>query len=353
MTVEPKRFSEDPFDCRGALRSALSDRDREAGGAAGKRAAYRMVVALGRCRLFGVAPAEDGGGPPPADTAARAATELADLLDVWTAEALHLEESWESARDPAEADDLCAGLLAAHIDARAALLVIEDVLGAAGCTAVVARLSAFERALRGRREAELLSTVVGTRLFDNWRSCLSGAFQGRFFRWIDELEETARRIEEESARTMPGSSAWDALRRAVAFVSSGEPMLASFAALGVDALADAPMDDAELDLEPEPAILCWVSPDGQYRAELCLPDQEPPEDDAIAAPLNFSSRRSGRMVGGPDWTGKPVWLAGAPSAIDEHGQARFVFANLRQAPLRLIVGDGGEVWQFQPQGDEP
>jgi hypothetical protein len=345
------RPPDDPFDCQGALRSAWSDRDLGAGGLAGERAAYRLVVALGRSGLFGVAAGEDGGRRLPADAAAQAAMELLRLLEVWTNEARHLVESWESAVDPAEADDLCAGLLAAHVDARAALLVIEDVLGKARSAPVVAALGDFEGALRGRRESELLATVVGTRLFDNWRACLPEAVRQQFFWWIDELEEIARRIDDEAARTMPGSSAWDALGRALAITSEPEPMLAAFALAGVEGYADALADDASPDQET--TILCWVSPDGQYRAELCLPDEEMPEGEPTALPLNFSSRRSRLMLTGSDWTGKPVWLAGARSEIDENGQAQFAVADIGEAPLRLVVGEVGQVWEFQRKGDEP
>jgi hypothetical protein len=347
MTSHTIGVPDDPLGCREGFHDALSDPDLTALGPAGERAAFRLAVAYGRCRLFGMVPGDPASCPLTTETANRAAAELARLLPLWITEARQVDESWETARDPAEADDLCAGILGAHIDARAALLAIEEAAGAAAAVPFGAPLDELEEAIRAH--VETLSTLVGTLLLENWRAHLAEPFRQRYFWWIDELEAMARRVEAEAARTMPPASTWNALRQAFESLVGGEPMLAAL--IGPHGLGDSPEDQRAP--QPRPKKLCWISPDGEDRAELWLPGEMGPEEQQAALPLNFTARSDDSQLTGPRWTGVPICLAGVRSQIDERGQAWFAANTLYGAPLRLTVGADEAVWSFQPAGDEP
>src|SRR5205823_4757424 len=65
-------------------------------------------------------------GVMPAPMAAAAASELTRLLAAWSEEAGRLGERWDAADDPAEADNLCAGLLGLRMSAWAVSVALEE-----------------------------------------------------------------------------------------------------------------------------------------------------------------------------------------------------------------------------------
>src|SRR5437588_12822022 len=120
MSHELSVCADDPFGYRDDLSDARSDPDLGVAGPVGDLAAYRLALALGRCRLYGIDPGSDLGAPLTVELAAAAARELVRQVADWTAEAERLGERWDSASDPAEADEFCARLLGARMDAWAA-----------------------------------------------------------------------------------------------------------------------------------------------------------------------------------------------------------------------------------------
>jgi hypothetical protein len=357
MTHDTFDIPDDPLGCRDDLRDALADPDVRASGSDGQRAAYRLAVALGRCRLFDVAPGDDLDGVPPPPLAVAAATELARLLEIWATEAERMDERWDAARDPAEADELCAGLLGARMDAWAACLVLDEAyhdcaaegspqLGDVGAALdrTHAALDRFDEALE--RQTDVLATITGTRLLDNWRALLAPAFAEDLPWWLDRrLEEAADRTNAEAVRTLPGAAVWAEVRRQASRFPSAGPVLPLVGG-GLLAAADTPGTA----IATLGQTLCWLSPEGTWRAELLLPPKFTPEEETRRRPLNFT--RHADDYPAVELAGRPVWLASVERTIDDKGQVWFRLADLRgTAELRLGVGSPTEMWRYAPQGD--
>jgi hypothetical protein len=355
-------FFDDPLGCRDDLQEALLDPDLakvQPSGEAGKegaRAAYRAALCLGRCRLYGVAPGDLGDVLPTA-VAVAATNHLADLLADWTEEANHLGERWDRANDPAEAGELCAGLLDLRTEAWAVGLVVHEVEDAqasstrAGLDAAIQRMQAglenFDAALE--QQVEVLGTLAGTRRLTNMRESLAPEWRADPPWWLgDWLEETAQESEKRAVRTLPGRASWRVLGQLVDRVVAALPRLP---ALREGALAFGSTPDAIVPGQ----TLRWVSPEGDYLAEFELPEEEDytPEQVAVARPLNFT-RRGGEADSSmaAELKGSMVYFgAAAPRPIDEEGQASFCLDELGTEALHLRVGTPPREWHFQPGND--
>src|SRR5439155_15541930 len=149
-----------------------------------------------------------------------AAAELTRLLGGWADLADGLGEAWLAAVDPAEADNLCAGLLTVRMNVLAAETAIDeahedslvkggplaDALGTAIDRVQQAR-DVFDQKLMG--QLDIFSTAAGMPLLDNWRGLLVSPFKEDSPWWLDgRLEEEARRSEEQAVRPLPGRGAW-------------------------------------------------------------------------------------------------------------------------------------------------
>jgi hypothetical protein len=357
MTDDPFEIPDDPLGCRDDLRDAVADPDVRTAGPGGERTAYRLAVAMGRCRLFGVAPGDDLDGILPASLAVAAATELARCLDGWTAEADRLGERWDAARDPAEADDLCAGLLGNRMDAWAASLALDEAYhdGAAeGSPQVEDVGTALDRAYAAldrldealERQTDVLATITGTRLLKNWRALLAPAFAEDLPWWLDgRLEEAAGRSDAEAVRTLPGAGLWAAVRRQVGRFSRNRPMLPP---VGTDVPAAA--DTPGIAVAVPGQTLGWLSPDGAWRAELQLPEEFTSGEENRSRPLNFTNCADDRPAA--ELAGRPVLLAGVHYTISDKGQVWLRLADLRAANgLCLSIGLPPEEWPPAPPGD--
>src|SRR5262249_20963778 len=96
--------------------------------------------------------------------------------------------------------------------------------------------------------------------------------------------------------------------------------------------------------EPLPgAVLVWLAPDGQLRAELVLPEWTTPQLDEELWLLAFVRVSDGAMA--TERVGTPVRLAGVESEIDQEGRAGFSLSDLRGTDdLVLHVGADLELW---------
>jgi hypothetical protein len=356
MKSDLSMFADDPFGYRDDLRDALSDPELSEPAPAGDRAAYRVARALGRCRLFGVAPGDDLDGVLPAPLAAAAAAELTRLLTTWADEARRLGERWDAAIDPSEADNLCAGLLGARMSAWAVGVALEEAYLdcaeedparaalAAAIDGMQDALDRFDEGLEGH--TDVLATVAGTKLLEGWRTQLAPAFREDLPWWLDgRLEEAAQACDAGAARTLPGPALWATVRRQAARFLNGVPVLPPVGG-GVLAAADTPGTAVAAPGQ----TLCWLSPDGAWRAELQLPEKFTPEEEGPFRPVNFTRRVDDRPA--VELAGQLVRLGGAEDKLDDKGQVWLRLADLREAGgLRLRLGSPPEEWRCAPQGD--
>jgi hypothetical protein len=342
-------FLDDPLGCRDDLRDAWTDPDLgkvDSTGQAdrdGARAAYRLALCLGRCRLFGVEPGDDLRDVLPLNAALAAAADLTGLLENRARKAASLGEEWEQAVDPAEADNLCAGLLNVCMEAWAigialdrAVLEGEQQGDARARTLAEAidrcheALDRFDEALEG--QLEVLATIAHTHLLENWRALLAPAYRENLPWWLDgRLEEIATRLREEAVRTLPGPAAWSEARRRAA--AAGLVMTAAFSCLLLRARR---AGRAEV-LEAPPTLLKWTSPEGEA-AYLKLPREG---ETTLTVQFFTADRDPARML-----DAQPVWLAGVPSEVRE-AKATFALAAVEEAgqDLRLEVGPERTTWQ--------
>src|SRR5437660_555199 len=102
MLENAQNSVDDPFACKADVHDALSDPDLQtvqADGQAGPdsaRAAYRLALTLGRCRLCGVQPEGGLDGVLPAHLALAAATELVRRLRKRADDMTRLPERWDA-----------------------------------------------------------------------------------------------------------------------------------------------------------------------------------------------------------------------------------------------------------------
>jgi hypothetical protein len=302
---------------------------------------YQLAVALGRCRLFGVEPGEGLLTTLPPHLALAAAAELTRLLGGWADLADRLEEAWLAAVDPAEADNLCGGLLAVRMNVWAADTAIDEAhqdalvkvdpraaaLGAAIDRVQQAR-DVFDQKLTA--QMDILSTAAGTHLLENWRALLADLYKEDLPWWLDgRLEEVARRLEEEVSRP-----AQPALTRPACAEGATEPPNA-WDWLAVPFLAAAGTSPTAV------AHRDWQSLDGTVTATLAAGPNPGP-----TVRVNFFRGANGAR----DLAGTTAFLAGVPAVIDVEGNADFDVQALRRArdagrPLVLAVGTQEAEWQ--------
>ncbi len=220
----------------------------DAGAAEGpdaRRAAYRLAVALGHCRLFGIdLGAEDG--TLSAAVALAAAEQLIAYLGEWEEDARRLPSRWERAAELVESADCVLDLLVARMEAWAAFLAIDE--GYRDCLESVASQEARFAAVLdgifpalGRLDAamhehlDLFSLAADTQLLENWRNLLAPEFRAGLPWWLDgTLEKTARGVAEQALAWQPRRTAAvpDAARNGAAVDFSTDPEVVRLVAEG-------------------------------------------------------------------------------------------------------------------------
>jgi hypothetical protein len=275
-------------ELRLALASPALDRD----GPDGRHAALAVAVALGRCRLFGVAaaPAPDVALSP--DRALAAAAGLAE----------------RSVAAPA------AGLLLARLAAWAALVALDDAYEAALTTrapqrgalgaaldAALDAVDALDAALEARAEPP---TVAEETAAAAWRRRLTGDFAAAAPAWL-------------GAPAVHRPERW--------WLPPPVPLAAAADDLG----------------PPERPALRWRSPDGAWSARLARPMR--PRDDDAPLPLAFTGADGAPALA---LAGQPVRLAAVPSVVGPDGTAPFTAGELRDGgpEPELFVGASPRLW---------
>ena len=201
-------------ELRESLADPLLDEFDANPSAEAKQAALRVAVNLGYCRLFGIDAGEVDGVMPLAE-AIGAAEALDDFVDESIAEVKRYPKEWDNTIGE-EAEDLTIGILDRRMDAWAAHVAISEaalwatVGRASGISYLLEAQERYEAKLRQLDELmqtpeviELLSTVTGTRVLENWRVQLVEPYSLSLLYWLDgTLEAVAKRVEEEVMNTL-------------------------------------------------------------------------------------------------------------------------------------------------------
>jgi hypothetical protein len=329
--------ADDPLGCRAAVERALAQPELapfSAGGAAedaaGLQAAYRVAVALGECRLFGVSLPDDLGGVMPTSLGLAAARQLQSYLDQWVEQARALEQRWAE-RDPVAGEDLCLEVVETRMEAWAAFVAVDeayaDCLGerdplagrfAGQLDAVLDRLEAWDGLLQ--QHVVLLSVAADTQLLGNWRANLAGNFRQPLPWWLDGcLEEAARQLPH-----LP----FGRRRRWLPAVVPTRVLAAETSPAAEEAASG----------------LKWLSPDGRFRAYLTIPGRVTDTTILVVAVLTADDRPATELAG------QPMTVAGFSAQLTESGRANLPAAQLEAHAAeepRLTVG--GVDWPLQEE----
>lgn len=220
-STSPPRQDPDPLAWRLEMRNALADPALDvctgpnaSSDSQARRAAYRLAVALGKCRLFGVELGEEDGSLP-APVAMAAALECTEHLKRWVAAARSLSDQWEKTHDETEADELCFHLLETRMECWAVFLALDEAYQASVERRLPERIwlaqplgliqegtDFFDIELH--KNLDLLSTVAHANLLPNWRRLLAAPYRLAIPWWLDgTLENAAASVLEESLAWQP------------------------------------------------------------------------------------------------------------------------------------------------------
>lgn len=303
------------------------------------------VIARGYARLYG------GTGPTgqlPQVAFEPAAAALADRMRAAERDAAALPVTWRQA-GPDEADALVARLLQARMDGWAATteLVAASESGppaastSAALEACEDALDRFDRRLASRED--LLATLVGTGLLDEWRRQLATERREPLPWWLDGRLERRAEAMVHGVDRLAGRSgaAAKGLPHVPATTPLGHP-LAAVRPVFVQEYAAA----AEAGHSAEARQFRWRSADGDYGAAL-IP---PPQRRAVpkAAVLEFTT-----AAGAPaaELLGRVVFLRGVAAAIMRSDETPDAAVVARFPGEVITAGPAADVLNLALAGD--
>lgn len=343
-----------------------------------KEAAYATAVALGRCRIFGLAVPKEMDGAMPEPEAIAAAEIATEFVRQWTEDARQLPSEWDQA-DPWVGQSMCAELLEARMEAHFVMEAVSQALekswdeGKDGQDLLVEldqlaqALEEFDQALQEPETLALLSTVVELPLLENWRSMLAGVHKECPPWWLDgTLEAVDRYIEKVCQKTLPAGEQWrrlaaprlewvrlaeePALPEAAEEVAAPErgarPRIRRHPAVKIFQIQPICAAAAETPTYSPPieTFLQWSSPDGRFLARLSIPSEAAETEMLVMEFLTPEEQLATELAG------QPVWLGGVAADIDPAGLTRFPVQQLKEqlgqpeAQLILEVGDDHMEW---------
>lgn len=299
-------------------------------------AAAVLAETIGYCRLFGIEPPADVDGTIPAHVALAAARSLRTRLEQVLVECDLLPERWENARSQLEMDSLCSDLLHVRMSAWATLVALHEAWAAAAerrqagadeledaLDTVISAIDRFDVALR--RDVELVATVTGTNLLENWRSMLADEHASALPWWLDgTLERTTEAIERRATCLLPGPPSEQSRQQPRGADAPRSPMSPTPAVLPFHAIRELFAIPAAYslaaegqELRPFRKSLRWNSrPDGSgHSALLQIPSRRDP---AGQTKLEISFRPAGdstELALRDQLLGKPAILALARSHV--------------------------------------
>lgn len=328
----------DPFGYWRTLRRAWADTEAGVPGAT-----WRLVLAQGQCLLFDDSE-DEMLRPLPKVVVEAAVAEARRLLPGWLEMADKMRGTWEKARDSTEEELCCSRPLtirmelwaieeAVHRSYEAGLALAESV------DAVDALITDYDVALR--KQLDLLSTVVGTGLLEDWKTGLVARHTQALPWWLNgTLERAAERVKVRAEATMPSAESWRAMMRQFAgWVEYLQTRLRP-APVGLGGVPTA---------APIPgAKLVWMSPDGRYRAEVRVPDPLSVDQAELPRPLNFKKHPGNEPA--TDLAGAKVVLGADWPQINEEGRAQIRLCDLIKTATFAVSRDGTTTaWLFQSE----
>lgn len=185
-----------------------------------QQSAWTLVVAMGRCKLFGIPLPQDCILPQEAlvQIGTKALLFAKEHLAELARQAENLDEQW-SERSSFEKDDLCCSLLEARMNVHGASMFIHEIWQEAiGMNPLPEKFLSldFQESEwidnldeKMQEEVETLSTIVDLPMLENWRKrMVGGEFEGLFPWWLDgTLEKVAEELHCESLAMMPSRAA--------------------------------------------------------------------------------------------------------------------------------------------------
>lgn len=288
-------------------------------------AAYRVAVALGYCRLFGLN-AGDLDGTLPVAVVEAAADYICRQMPDWVTTAAHLGDEWDAALDPHVADRLVDDRLAERTDLWAAQTAVweaeealrEDADPDAPVVAVaVARMPSMgELDFQLQRHKDILGTQANSTRVNNWRAMLADPHRDPLPWWLDPLYYGVTLPSELVNRSSPIP------------IADTEYASAAATPTGTGGLG---------------TTLTWQSPDEKYVAELVIPARLTAADDVGERDVNFT--RTADDFPAAELTGQQARFGTSPdtfTVID--GKVRVTLGWLRAVgPLDVLLV-GHERW---------
>lgn len=200
-----KTLNNDVLGCSEALLKALSHpaiAEEKSVGTEGQRASLWLAVALGRCRIFGVTPEQDGVLPP--WIALAAAHELLRQTRDFTKTVKEFVEQYnrDDEDDQFQAGhilfmrmDLWAGYIAIDEAYQAAIVALDDACRE--FRQILSPLTQETEALDAEMQSnlEILCVTTETNLLSNWRDLLAEPYKTLPPWWLDGSLELQSKIE--------------------------------------------------------------------------------------------------------------------------------------------------------------
>lgn len=360
------RLAHDPLGLRWDLERALADPALEVLVAEGdapnpeaEAAAFRLAVALGSCRLFGIDAGTLDGTLPTRTAIAACAGAIARIrhdLEI----ARSLAERFDAAIGPEVFEVACAPI-EARMNLWAAVIAIDEADMAAlerddpgrpdlnhALHRVLDGLDELDSALRA--EKGVLCIACDTDLLTNYRTMLAPEYGEVLPWWLDgTLEAEGKRLVRETEAYLPGPDAWRRLRERLRPSMSEGPETLSFSLSPLSvppALAAA--GAKEFSRAPD---TYWRSPDGRFVARLVQPDMYRGAEDPVALSF-YDSTLDERAV---ELAGRVVRFLGVRATVDPAGRVWFTRGQFPDASEvsdpALFVDE--QAWRlFDPDAEE-
>lgn len=322
-----------------------------------------LAQTIGYCRLYTVVVQPDLDGSLPPATAISAAEILAGVLQHAMQDAEDYVERWELCTSQEEMELQACDLLRTRMHVWATFVAIDEGAVAAArdhhpdtdelerrVAELADSIQQFDTALR--RDAELLTSALETRLIENWRSMLAEDYRRALPWWLDgTLERTASQIQQ--SMSVPGAAAGTLADDETLPVM---PLADLQRLVQLQSVPAVPVLVAQSPTQiPHQSVLEWKSPTESVHltAMLLIPRQRD-ESGRTACRMQFRGTEKAELAG------KPVALGNARAIIQSRDlpglpgdpviEAVFFLENLQLQDSHFYLRVEGQRWtELYPQ----